>query len=334
MSKTGLAFSGGGIRSAALCSGVLRRFLHKRIVPDYLSCVSGGGYTGTAYLDWKYRNEQQDDPRWHKEFFDNMRIKAGFLCDWQNPLQGLLDAISLLILVFFLSVIFPCINWFSFAFPTAYIVDFLFGDLLRSSFTCPDAKTHNFTSSEIAENFEMSNFLNMTKTIECVPKLGPGMSSVFKEFAFAFIVFLLLFIIKTTAGPSLKPLANVLFNVTGFAFAMMFLPWFIEQYIVVTPMWLNALILVLSIFLWLGIPPLRDKASFAMIIYLYAYVVKWRVYKTDVLFIAYTEFSFDILLWISGILIWMRPLFILYQQSLLHAYNRLVLVESQLREFG
>ena len=114
----------------------------------------------------------------------------------------------------------------------------------------------------------------------------------------------------------------------------MFLPWFIEQYIVVTPTWLNALILVLSIFLWLGIPPLRDKASFAMIIYLYAYVVKWRVYKTDVLSIAYTEFSFDILLWISGILIWMRPLFILYQQSLLHAYNRLVLVESQLREFG
>ena len=53
--KTGLAFSGGGIRSAALCSGVLRRLLKDNAKVDYLSCVSGGGYTGTSFLDWKYR---------------------------------------------------------------------------------------------------------------------------------------------------------------------------------------------------------------------------------------------------------------------------------------
>ena len=39
--KTGLAFSGGGIRSAALCSGVLRRLLKDKAKVDYLSCVSG-----------------------------------------------------------------------------------------------------------------------------------------------------------------------------------------------------------------------------------------------------------------------------------------------------
>ena len=42
--ETGLAFSGGGIRSAALCSGVLRRLLRDNAEVDYLSCVSGGGY--------------------------------------------------------------------------------------------------------------------------------------------------------------------------------------------------------------------------------------------------------------------------------------------------
>ena len=163
MTKTGLAFSGGGIRSAALCSGVLRRLLHKNVVPDYLSCVSGGGYTGTAYLDWKYRNERKDDPTWHKEFFDSMRKRVGYLCDWQNPLQGLVDAFSIVIIVVLLSIIFPFINWFSYALPTAYIVDHLFGEMLRRSFTCPDSKTHNFTSSEIAENPKVSNFVNKTK---------------------------------------------------------------------------------------------------------------------------------------------------------------------------
>ena len=65
---TGLAFSGGGIRSAALCSGVLRRLLQRSVQVDYVSCVSGGNYAATAYLDWKYRNEGLDDHSWHKRF--------------------------------------------------------------------------------------------------------------------------------------------------------------------------------------------------------------------------------------------------------------------------
>ena len=321
-SKTGVAFSGGGVRSAALCSGVLRRLLQKGIVPDYLSCVSGGGYTGTAYLDWKYRNEQKDDPRWHKEFFDHMRKKAGFLCDWQNPLQGAVDTISLLSVFVVVSVILPCVNWFSLAFPTAYLIDYFFGGLLRDPFTCPDEQTHNFTSSEIAQNSEVSELFNMTDDIECVPTFGPEMYFTFMTFAFLFVLFLLFYVITKVAGPSLKLFAKILFNITGFTFAMVFLPWFIEEYIIVTPLWLNALILVLSIFLWLGIPPLRNKASLAMVIYLFAYVVKWRVYKTKVLFMVYNKFTFDMLLWISGILMWMRPLCGLFQQNFLHAFNR------------
>lgn len=37
----GLAFSGGGIRSAAFCSGVLRRLLKRKVKIDYLSCFQG-----------------------------------------------------------------------------------------------------------------------------------------------------------------------------------------------------------------------------------------------------------------------------------------------------
>ena len=321
MSNTGVAFSGGGIRSAALCSGVLRRLLQKGIAPDYLSCVSGGGYIGSAYMDWKYRNEQRDDPKWHKEFFEHCR-RAGIWCNWQNPLHGVFDTLIIFSLSFFVAIILPCFNWFGFAFPTAYIIDFFFGSLLRDPFTCPDVKTHNFTSADLAENSEVSELFNMTSTIECVPKFGPDMYFTFMTFAYLFILFLLFFVLKKVAGPSMKPLANFLFNLTGFVFAMVFLPWLVEEYIVVTPLWLNALILILSIFLWLGIPPLRDKASLAMIVYLYAYAVKWRVYKTEVLFVEYSDDRFDVLMWISGILIWTNPFLGMFQRNALYAYNR------------
>lgn len=50
----GLALSGGGIRSATYCLGVLQALAYRRALPqvDYLSTVSGGGYIGVslAYL--------------------------------------------------------------------------------------------------------------------------------------------------------------------------------------------------------------------------------------------------------------------------------------------
>src|SRR5690242_10775759 len=48
---TGLACSGGGIRSASFCLGVLQG-LSKDVIreTDYLSTVSGGGYIGTTMI--------------------------------------------------------------------------------------------------------------------------------------------------------------------------------------------------------------------------------------------------------------------------------------------
>ncbi len=47
---TGLACSGGGVRSASFCLGVLQGLQSKNVIGhmDYLSTVSGGGYIGTA----------------------------------------------------------------------------------------------------------------------------------------------------------------------------------------------------------------------------------------------------------------------------------------------
>lgn len=60
----GLALSGGGIRSATFCFGVLQvlqsQGLMRRV--DYMSTVSGGGYTGSAYSAWRLRQAMTSPP--------------------------------------------------------------------------------------------------------------------------------------------------------------------------------------------------------------------------------------------------------------------------------
>ena len=160
MAKTGLAFSGGGIRSAALCSGVLRRLLQKNVKIDYLSCVSGGGYTGTAYLDWKYRNGKKDDKEWHEEFFNHMRQSAGFICHCNKPLfQAILDFLAITLVILFVSILVPAFMWLAFSYPLAFVVNWLFGDTLRKETPYCDEdvrKNPNLTLQQCKEERESS----------------------------------------------------------------------------------------------------------------------------------------------------------------------------------
>jgi hypothetical protein len=126
--KFGVAFSGGGIRSAAFCSGVLRRLITKKKEPDFLSCVSGGGYTGSAYVQWKYYKGTQ--PGWTDAFFDHMRARTGHFCNWQDWFQGVVDSCVLVFLLLFVAIIFPIVGWGSFACPIAFVVNLLYGYFL------------------------------------------------------------------------------------------------------------------------------------------------------------------------------------------------------------
>jgi hypothetical protein len=60
---TGLALSGGGIRSATFALGVLQALAHHDLLRrfDYLSTVSGGGYIGTS-LTWLTSRSVADHP--------------------------------------------------------------------------------------------------------------------------------------------------------------------------------------------------------------------------------------------------------------------------------
>jgi hypothetical protein len=59
MNLTGVAFSGGGIRSATFALGVLQALAKVRLLGmvDYLSTVSGGGYIGSWLAAWVKREK-------------------------------------------------------------------------------------------------------------------------------------------------------------------------------------------------------------------------------------------------------------------------------------
>ncbi len=69
------AFSGGGIRSAAQCAGVLKAAANDHQSIKTVSCVSGGGYLGSALID---HQTYQTKFQWNT-FFDHFRKNHGFV---------------------------------------------------------------------------------------------------------------------------------------------------------------------------------------------------------------------------------------------------------------
>ena len=298
--STGLAFSGGGIRSAALCSGVLRRLLHRGVHVDYVSCVSGGNYTAAAYLDWKYRKNKTDDHTWHQQFFEHMRTRVGYLCDWQTQggLQGVLDTIIMVALLLTVNLVIPCVMYSAGAFTVAVITDMALGKILRQGFEC---EGRNATTSARGRRCIASCVqFDMTD-----PKVR-GQTILFASLA---IIFCICYVAKkvffTHKIHTFFRLGQI---ISAFTLAFTIIPWLIHQFSDVLPRWLKISVFVLSIFFWLGFPPLRKKTSCAIVSYFYAFVITWRVYQCRTFFLPeYTEELFYELVLISSFLIWMSP---------------------------
>ena len=327
MAETGVAFSGGGIRSAAFCSGVLRRLLQRGTKIDYLSCVSGGGYTGTAYLDWKYRHGKVDDKKWHQEFFDYMRTRAGLMCNWQKPIQGILDTAVLVSLVLFVSVVVPVIMWGSYMFPLVYAIDFVFRDLLIAEDPCageidatPPPMNQTLRGNRpVAKRFRKPR---------C--EIPPGTDAykrivLFAALGLLFIAFYML--AKKTA----RYRGNLYFlsAVSGLLLAFTLIPYFIHYFLDHTPIWAQLFIFLFSIVVWFFFPVLRRRSSFVLVVYVYAYIVYWKVYESSVFGVDYSDTLFNSLLFSSGILLWIVPALGALQQRLVHLFNRSVVILLQ-----
>jgi len=130
MKLTGLAFSGGGIRSATFNLGILQRLASLDVLEkiDYISTVSGGGYIGTWYTSWIKRSgsfskvtdqlcpEKSSDPfadevrpiRWLRMFSNYLSPNVGIMSPdaWTSGMTWLRNTLvnQLLLLLVLLTV--------------------------------------------------------------------------------------------------------------------------------------------------------------------------------------------------------------------------------------
>ena len=320
MAKLGLSFSGGGVRSAAFCSGVLRRLLQKDVAIDYLSCVSGGGYAGTAYLDWKYRHGKKDNKKWHQQFFDHMREGAGLICHFQKPCLAALEFVAIFAILLFVTLLAPFLLWSPYAFPLAYIIDFAFGSILRGgSPPCPVIARNNpnITLEKCLENRRESGLMERRFALFAIPVFVALISYALKGFfqrgqgVFSFI-----------AAQCIT------------FFGLVFFPWFIHEFLRSLPNWMKILIVLPTFFIWISFPLMRKNATLLIVVYAYSFVIHIRVYQNNTFGFEYDDKAFNLMLGVSTLLMWISPLIGTIQQNIGHMYVRYVCqVTSQLSIF-
>ena len=82
----GLSISGGGIRSATFSLGVMQALAGQDVLKhmDYLSTVSGGGYSGSE-LTWALYGEPETDDPELRAFVDSLNVRDGFPIGTQDP---------------------------------------------------------------------------------------------------------------------------------------------------------------------------------------------------------------------------------------------------------
>ena len=298
----GVAFGGGGIRSAAFCSGVLRRLIFKNKEPDVVSCVSGGGYTGSAYVQWKH-HKKQNPKEWAEEFFDHMRKKTGHYCNWSAGfLPGCWDSFVLILLVLFILLV-PIIILLAFSFPIAFVVKFFYGHFLEG---------------------------------ESCRRNDDGVAC--RERKLLFVVSLVTFVLFHIIEYIFKRCENkknytkmkasrVFFKlgqlISGNTFAFTFFPWFIHDFLQYMEWYEVALILLITALFWFFVPVLRKYSSLVIFVYIYSYVVHWHVYKEGLLFVGqYTDDKFRILMLMSIIILALLSILGGLPQRLVYMYNR------------
>lgn len=96
--KFGIAMSGGGIRSATINLGFLKTLNKFRILEkaDYLSTVSGGGYTG-AYVQATVKEEGSFDQLFSDEKINRLREYGDYFIPGQGKLDKLWNTLMLVI---------------------------------------------------------------------------------------------------------------------------------------------------------------------------------------------------------------------------------------------
>ena len=110
--RFGIALSGGGIRSATINLGILKTLQKFGVLKqaDYLSTVSGGGYTG-AYIQATTREEGQQGKLFAAEHIDYMRSHGEYLfpgTGWMK-IWNQLTLVIAFVISFLMSLLSPAV---------------------------------------------------------------------------------------------------------------------------------------------------------------------------------------------------------------------------------
>ena len=308
---TGIAFSGGGIRSAAFCSGALRRMLQDDVPLEYLSCVSGGGYTGAAFLDWKRKRRETSDQKWQEAFFENMRNNAGYMCNWQSPWCGICHSIYFTFLLIFVVIILPCVLWLPYAFPVAVFVDVFFGGILRENSTCPPSVSMG----------DKTSFLILELYDDCQPP-GRRVALFVTTFALWVVFFILSRIKCLIKGQNWFRFFSIL---NGLVLALTFFPWVAHDFLWPLRTWIKGLVFIILLVLPFFFPIVRNFAAIFLFFYAYTLVVSWRVFKAELFgVLPYSDEVFYPILIGCVIAIILFPFIGSIHQSLFNIYYRFV----------
>ena len=323
-----MAFSGGGIRSAAFCSGVLDTLLENEVEVDYLSCVSGGGYTGTAYLDWKYheeklgrngnkRRQKKGEGGWHKKFYEHMRKRSGYICDWTGIISGCWDT-AILVVFCIVTFILPAISWGFYAFPVAVIIDLIFGKLMRHSEDCDAA---------LARKGEVNGTVaaDEAPTIRCESESSK--SGITWLFLSLFLAFIVLYFITSKLLKRCSCLKNFMLLVEYAVACMLiftFIPYTIYDFFVKIDLVPKILVGFAAFGLWLFFPFLRKKISYAFIVFVYSFVIYWKVFRIDLpgLFLKHEDHVSHWMLLSCGIFLFISSFMTNWNEKLVHCYLR------------
>ena len=315
---------------------------------DYLSCVSGGGYTGTAYLDWKYHEKKKDDTRecegkgdekkkddtresegkrgWHEAFFNHMKDRSGYICDCTGFWKGLCDAFVFFTLTFLVLVFLPVIKWATYAFPVALMIDlFGIGNLMRKAADCDAAleRQREINPSAVPDNDLIDRCLS-----------GNHKRDITILFSVLFAVFVVLYVgisklkKKCLKYPCLKSIL-LLFELVEYAVACLlmftFIPFTMYDFFVKIPVWAQVLVGILVVFVWVVIPFLRRKTSFVLIVLFYSFVIYWRVFRVDVPLLSFLKHEDHVSHWLlfaSGIALMTSSFTTNSKDELVHCYFR------------
>ena len=251
---------------------------------------------------------------WANEFFDQMRENAGYICNWQKcgynsiykncEMTGCWDCLILTALLMLVSLIVPIVGWGSFACPIAFLVKFLYGHFLDGTLCRRQADSMDCKERTYFFFFSFVTFVLfhlLERLIDCCEK---------KE--------------NYLEMQKPKVLTNICQLISGASFVFTFFPWFINDFLQYTYLWVRLAIVVLTGAFWLFVPLLRKYSSLVILIYAYSYVVYWHLYEGELFSIKYTEKRFRYGMIASLVMLAVFSVLGDVSLRLVHIYNRLV----------